>query len=194
MASNGAPPAGEWSSGLFDCFDDVGGCGGGTCCVSGTLYLLLTAWTGGQPSVLTGGLGCLYSCSYRSKLRARYGLEEGPCRCPDCCVHFWCEPCALCQEYRELKARGFDMSQGWEENMERMGKAGAAATAPPHMNPGMSPLAPQCLRIWQMQPARSVYCQASGFYLYFHLCRLFVSTYVFGVVTIVRNHYVKIHA
>ncbi|RLM73122.1 cell number regulator 11-like [Panicum miliaceum] len=24
--ANGAPPAGEWSFGLFDCFDDVGAC------------------------------------------------------------------------------------------------------------------------------------------------------------------------
>ena len=23
----------------------------------------------------------------------------------DCCTHYWCAPCALCQEYRELRAR-----------------------------------------------------------------------------------------
>ncbi|XP_034604736.1 cell number regulator 9-like [Setaria viridis] len=34
------------------------------------------------------------------------------CVSPDCCVHFCCESCALCQEYRELKARCFDMSHG----------------------------------------------------------------------------------
>ncbi|PUZ47501.1 hypothetical protein GQ55_7G170100 [Panicum hallii var. hallii] len=144
--ANSAPPGGAWSSGLCGCFDDVGGCcltffcpcvtfgriagivdqGPPSCCASGALYLLLSA----------AGLGCLYSCCYRSKLRARYELAETPCA--DCCVHLCCEPCALCQEYRELKARGFDMSLGWEGNMERMGKAGAAATAPPHMNPGMS--------------------------------------------------------
>jgi hypothetical protein len=27
-------------------------------------------------------------------------------------VHFFCEPCALCQEYRELRNRGFDMGIG----------------------------------------------------------------------------------
>ena len=27
-------------------------------------------------------------------------------------VHFCCEFCALCQEYRELRNRGFDMSLG----------------------------------------------------------------------------------
>ncbi|CAN6338604.1 unnamed protein product [Urochloa humidicola] len=149
----GNPPAGAWSSGLFDCFSDISGCcltifcpcitfgrianivdqGATSCCVSGTLYFLLSALTGGQPSLLTGGLSCLYSCCYRSRLRTQHGLPEGPCNCPDCCVHFWCEPCALCQEYRELKARGFDMSKGWHGNMERKG-----ATAPPQMHPGMS--------------------------------------------------------
>ena len=38
------------------------------------------------------------------------GLADEPC--DDCCVHLCCEACALCQEYRELKARGFDMSLG----------------------------------------------------------------------------------
>jgi hypothetical protein len=30
----------------------------------------------------------------------------------DCLVHFCCETCALSQEYRELKNRGFDMGIG----------------------------------------------------------------------------------
>jgi hypothetical protein len=37
-------------------------------------------------------------------------LEEAPC--VDCLVHFCCETCALSQEYRELKNRGFDMGIG----------------------------------------------------------------------------------
>jgi Cys-rich protein (TIGR01571 family) len=71
------------------------------CCASGALYLLLTAGT---------RMGCLYSCCYRAKIRTQYGLKEKPCA--DCCVHWCCGSCALCQEYRELKARGFDMSLG----------------------------------------------------------------------------------
>ncbi|OEL30226.1 Protein PLANT CADMIUM RESISTANCE 3 [Dichanthelium oligosanthes] len=147
MGVQGYPAAGAWSSGLCDCCDDAGGCcltffcpcitfgriagivdqGATSCCVSGTLYFLLSAVT---------GLGCLYSCCYRSRLRSQYGLTEKPCA--DCCVHFCCEACALCQEYRELKARGFDMSIGWQGNMERMGKVQGVATAPPQMYPGMS--------------------------------------------------------
>jgi Cys-rich protein (TIGR01571 family) len=70
------------------------------CTENGTLYGLLA---------LTGFV-CLYSCFHRSKLRAQYDLEEAPC--VDCLVHFFCETCALCQEYRELKNRGFDMGIG----------------------------------------------------------------------------------
>ncbi|XP_048527365.1 cell number regulator 2-like [Triticum urartu] len=139
VVHTGACATVSWSSGLCGCFDDVGGCcltffcpcvtfgriaaivdkGDTSCCLSGTGYLLLNWFA---------GLGCLYSCYYRSKLREQYGLQEKPC--PDCCVHMFCEACALCQEYRELKSRGFDMSAGWQEN--------GAATAAPQMNPGMT--------------------------------------------------------
>jgi Cys-rich protein (TIGR01571 family) len=70
------------------------------CCMNGTLYVLLMS------------IGCqwLYSCSKRSSMRAQYNLQESPCL--DCCVHFWCDTCALCQEYRELEKRGFNMAKG----------------------------------------------------------------------------------
>ncbi|GAB4848966.1 hypothetical protein Ancab_040149 [Ancistrocladus abbreviatus] len=70
---------------------------------------------------------CLYSCLYRSRLRGQYDLAEEPSA--DCLVHFCCEPCALCQEYRELKTRGFDMSIGWQANMERQSRG--ITVAPP---------------------------------------------------------------
>ena len=56
------------------------------------------------------GMPCLVSCSYRTKLRSRYELMETPA--PDWFTHCFCEPCALCQEYRELRHRGFDPSIG----------------------------------------------------------------------------------
>lgn len=70
------------------------------CCMNGTLYVLLMS------------IGCqwLYTCSKRSSMRAQYNLQESPCL--DCCVHFWCDTCALCQEYRELEKRGFNMAKG----------------------------------------------------------------------------------
>ncbi|XP_061370793.1 protein PLANT CADMIUM RESISTANCE 7-like [Gastrolobium bilobum] len=68
---------------------------------------------------------CLYSCLYREKLRAKFGLPAEPCS--DCCVHFCCESCALCQEHAELKARGLDPSKGWI----------GPPNAPPQMPPSM---------------------------------------------------------
>ncbi|KAF6156218.1 hypothetical protein GIB67_030221 [Kingdonia uniflora] len=53
---------------------------------------------------------CLYSCTYRSKLRAKFGLPSSGC-C-DFCVHCCCESCALCQLHEELKNRGLDPSIG----------------------------------------------------------------------------------
>ncbi|KAK8684647.1 hypothetical protein V6N13_040663 [Hibiscus sabdariffa] len=60
------------------------------------------------------------------KLRAKFGLPAEPCN--DCCLHFWCEPCALCQEHAELKNRGFDPSKGWNDGTH---------IAPPRMPPSM---------------------------------------------------------
>jgi Cys-rich protein (TIGR01571 family) len=71
------------------------------CAGSGAAYATICAFT---------GMGCLYSCVYRTKMRAHYDLDEG--ECPDFLVHWCCEWCALCQEYRELKNRGFDMGIG----------------------------------------------------------------------------------
>ncbi|GLU18301.1 hypothetical protein SLE2022_346070 [Rubroshorea leprosula] len=50
-------------------------------------------------------------------MRKQYMLQGN--RCTDCLTHFFCECCALCQEYRELKSRGFDMSLGWHGNMQK---------------------------------------------------------------------------
>ena len=56
------------------------------------------------------GACALYTCTYRSKLRAHYSLPPKPG--PDICVHCCCLYCALCQEYRELKNRGLDPEGG----------------------------------------------------------------------------------
>ncbi|KAL3654385.1 Protein PLANT CADMIUM RESISTANCE 11 [Castilleja foliolosa] len=117
-----------WSTGLCNCCDNVSICcltcwcpcitfgriaeivdrGSTSCGVSGALYSMI---------MCVSGCACLYSCFYRSKLRGQYFLEERPCT--DCCVHFCCETCALCQEYRELQNQGLDLSIGWHGNMER---------------------------------------------------------------------------
>ncbi|PKA63105.1 Protein plant cadmium resistance 2 [Apostasia shenzhenica] len=133
-----------WSTGLCDCCDDKSNCcvtcwcpcitfgqiaeivdrGSSSCGSSGALYGLICLITGFQ---------CIYSCFYRSKMRRQYSLRESPCG--DCLIHCCCEPCALCQEYRELKRRGFNMAIGWQANLERQG---AGAMVPPPVEGDMS--------------------------------------------------------
>ncbi|KAJ0037632.1 hypothetical protein Pint_22355 [Pistacia integerrima] len=107
------------SSGLFDCFSDCSTCcctfwcpcitfgqiadivdkGNRSCCVSGALYCVVFTLT---------GCACCYSCCYRIKMRQQFMLKKSPC--DECLVHFFCGPCALCQERREIKSHGFDTS------------------------------------------------------------------------------------
>jgi Cys-rich protein (TIGR01571 family) len=79
--------------------------GATSCGAAGAIYTVLACFTGCQ---------WIYSCTYRSKMRAQLGLPD--VGCADCCVHFCCEPCALCQQYRELTARGLDPVYGWDFN------------------------------------------------------------------------------
>ncbi|KAJ9187302.1 hypothetical protein P3X46_002775 [Hevea brasiliensis] len=79
------------------------------------------------------GVPCLYSFTYRSKLRSNYSLPGEACG--DCCIHWCCLHCAICQEYRELKNRGLDPSKGWVPNAEKMNKG--EAMAPPVVAQGM---------------------------------------------------------
>ncbi|CAN8236119.1 unnamed protein product [Cochlearia groenlandica] len=139
----------HWSTGLCGCCTDINSCcltcfcpciafgriaeivdrGSTSCGVSGSMYMFIFMFTGFCGS-------SLYSCFYRTKLRGQYNLKERPC-C-DCCVHFCCEPCALCQEYRQLQHKGdFDLSIGWHGNMEKKARASAVAV-PPSVQPPMS--------------------------------------------------------
>ncbi|KAL5544734.1 hypothetical protein UlMin_008518 [Ulmus minor] len=122
------PVINEWKTGLFGCMDDPMNAvitllfpcitfgqiaeiidnGGTSCATSGMLYGLI-AFLIGCP--------CIMSCTYRTKLRNKFGLLESPL--PDWFAHCLCEYCAICQEYRELKARGLDPSIGWQGNVAR---------------------------------------------------------------------------
>ncbi|GLU11518.1 hypothetical protein SLE2022_282570 [Rubroshorea leprosula] len=96
--------------------------GGHTSCGTGALFYGLLAFLIGFPSIL--------SCTYRTKLRKMFSLAESPA--PDWVTHFCCEPCALCQEYRELRQRGWDPEIGWQGNLNQQ-----AAMTPP-MNQTMT--------------------------------------------------------
>ncbi|PKI43875.1 hypothetical protein CRG98_035709, partial [Punica granatum] len=121
-----------WRTGLFDCMEDPMNAiitflfpcltfgqiaeiidNGQTNCATGAiLYAMITSFV---------GMPCIYSCTYRTKLRSKFGLVEAPA--PDWVVHFLCEACALCQAYRELNHRGLDPSLG------EFGKESAAAAS-----------------------------------------------------------------
>lgn len=45
------------------------------------------------------GSSC-YSAELRTKIRQKYGIDGNTCN--DVCVHYWCNPCASCQETAEL--------------------------------------------------------------------------------------------
>ncbi|KAK7837965.1 protein plant cadmium resistance 11 [Quercus suber] len=88
--------------------------GSSHCWVNGTLYTLLSIFTAAT-------FRTFYSCCYRTKLREQYLSGEN--RCNDFWIHCFCHGCALCQEYRELQNRGFDVSAGWRGNPHMHNKA-----------------------------------------------------------------------
>ncbi|KAL0408989.1 UNVERIFIED_CONTAM: protein PLANT CADMIUM RESISTANCE 2 [Sesamum radiatum] len=109
---------------MFPIVADIVDRGSTSCGTSGALYALVA---------VISGCPFAYSCFYRSKMRKQYMLTESPCI--DCLVHFCCECCALCQEYRELQHRGFDMTLGWHGNMEKHNRG---VTKAPSVQGGMS--------------------------------------------------------
>ncbi|KAF3792557.1 PLANT CADMIUM RESISTANCE 6 protein [Nymphaea thermarum] len=134
------PRHGQWTTGLFDCLEDPNSAlvtlflpcvtfgqvaeildnGQTTCATSATMYGAILS---------VSALPWILSCTYRTKLRAKYGLLESPA--PDWIVHCLFEPCAICQEYRELRNRGFDPSIGWYANMVMQAQQQQTAMAPP---------------------------------------------------------------
>ncbi|KAL6192566.1 hypothetical protein ACLB2K_033652 [Fragaria x ananassa] len=103
-----------WNSGLLDCFSDPKSCCLTYLCPCVTFGRIVEIVYKGSTSYVLVALvfGCpfLVSYHYRSKLRQQYSLNGS--RCGDFLVHCFCEPCALCQEYRELQSRGFNMFIG----------------------------------------------------------------------------------
>lgn len=99
--------------GLFSCCDDMG-----VCCFG---YWCLPCLFGKNAEKIDGKNCCLMCCLYglsssiylcwlphlfeRQKLRKKYNLKEDPA-CGDILATVCCGPCAICQEARELQARG----------------------------------------------------------------------------------------
>ncbi|PPQ81571.1 hypothetical protein CVT25_013413 [Psilocybe cyanescens] len=111
----------EWSHGLCSCFSECGTCVMATCfpCVvygkNKHRYEHLNNKGTPHPdhggSCCSGscmshgifsicGLGFLFQMGNRGHVRNRYNIKGGGCN--DCCTSFWCAPCQLTQESREL--------------------------------------------------------------------------------------------
>eukprot|EP00283_Hemiselmis_rufescens_P003309 CAMPEP_0173433338 /NCGR_PEP_ID=MMETSP1357-20121228/10820_1 /TAXON_ID=77926 /ORGANISM="Hemiselmis rufescens, Strain PCC563" /LENGTH=255 /DNA_ID=CAMNT_0014398033 /DNA_START=35 /DNA_END=802 /DNA_ORIENTATION=+ len=94
-----------WSSGLFNCHDDIPLCllvCVGCCCAYGILKRKM-----GQDQATNASFGfivgvpCVYGCANRGALRAKYGIKSN--LVVDTAVWFAAPCCALCQEMRHIK-------------------------------------------------------------------------------------------
>ncbi|KAG6555495.1 hypothetical protein Mapa_002730 [Marchantia paleacea] len=105
---------GEWVADFCGCLADPPTCLLTMFCPCIAAGMVIEKLDSGRTHCLTAALvwlvlqelttcGCLYTCTYRRKLRNMYNLPSRPC--PDSLTHYFLWPCAICQELRELKAR-----------------------------------------------------------------------------------------
>lgn len=102
---------------LFGCFDDMGICCCGFWCLPclfGDNAEKIDGSSCVGMSLLYWLLGSCYVCwvphmMKRKALRQKYRLRPEPCN--DCLATLCCSGCAVCQEARELKARGLHFTK-----------------------------------------------------------------------------------
>jgi len=99
-----------WKEGFCDCLSDPG-----TCLLSFCLPCVQYGYNAeaigdgdcfmrGATLCLCSCIGCIIAGGTRTNIRNKYGLAEDPCN--DCCTAWFCLPCALSQEAREIRIRG----------------------------------------------------------------------------------------
>lgn len=101
----------QWSSGIFDCDQDCGSFVLGCCCPCiqyGTNMDILSKSGCAGPCcsyycLACVGCHCIIGSSGRGNIRNRYLIPGDGCE--DCLLHYFCIPCVLSQEYRELMKR-----------------------------------------------------------------------------------------
>eukprot|EP00732_Lithocolla_globosa_P006407 Lithocolla_globosa_v1_NODE_7446_length_946_cov_34.950617.p1 type:complete len:178 gc:universal NODE_7446_length_946_cov_34.950617:715-182(-) len=101
--------AGTWSSGLFECFNDIDSCVCGFCCLP-CLASRNSAQLDGQNNCCL----CLYPGSlFKNRLQAssKFHIRDGiNSHCSVFCLICWCGPCSECQISRQLKSSGSQFS------------------------------------------------------------------------------------
>jgi len=137
--SSSPVPAGQWTSGLFECChpgcgtccfaccctscllgqvsdlmhsDDYCCAGGyfGACCCHFMLGGGFTLATMLMTGVYVPAFGVCVSCPLRAGVRNKYNIDGNAFL--DCCIACWCEPCSAEQASKELKKRGSLPTQG----------------------------------------------------------------------------------
>ncbi|KAM6949569.1 placenta-specific gene 8 protein-like [Aplochiton taeniatus] len=97
--------AGQWSTGLCDCWQDIGDCGFALCCLP-VFTCKVTSAVGACPCLpLLDCVGCgaPASLAMRASVRERYGIKGGVWS--DCFYGCCCYPLSWLQISRELKRR-----------------------------------------------------------------------------------------
>ena len=116
-----AGPAGQWHTGMCDCFQDMTGCCEVlwcTYCHFGYQYHKVKTGELGPDWLMCFGLWCadilLKGGAYavmmydmREKVRARWNIDPQANQCTECCKAFCCPGLTHCQIYRELSYRGY---------------------------------------------------------------------------------------
>jgi Cys-rich protein (TIGR01571 family) len=103
----------DWTTGIFDCFEDVGSCIDVYfcyCCANARQWdaadgranslnlLILFA------NICFGTTYCI-NCVLRCNIVSKYRLPES--NCTSCCCAMWLPTCSMCQTHRELTNRGY---------------------------------------------------------------------------------------
>merc|ERR1711934_390894 len=101
---------------LLGCFSDCNSCvivsfvPCGMACIQGSAVALANQTSCMNPCCCQLYLCCIGGAINRGKIREALQYD-GSC-CIDLCIHFFCGPCAVCQEYREAKTKFAEKAVG----------------------------------------------------------------------------------
>ncbi|XP_063042970.1 cornifelin homolog B-like [Engraulis encrasicolus] len=122
---------GQWSTGLFDCTEDMGDCCFATCCLP--IFACKTAGAAGVCVCLPvlDCVGCLTpgSLAMRAAVRERYGIQGS--LCSDCVYGCCCYPFSWCQISREIKRRAAAMANSSSSSASSSSQTSSSARYKP---------------------------------------------------------------
>ncbi|XP_016496618.2 uncharacterized protein LOC107815529 [Nicotiana tabacum] len=148
---NGQVYSQPWSTGLFDCFQDLKNCFITCLCPCVTFGQVDEIVSEGQmawwesalmfgilESVCFSQASCVIAWYHRAQFRKKYNLIGN--LLSEFLITLCCTRLVLCQNYRQLNKLGYDVALGWKANKKkqrRIASQTAARFVPPVVNPGM---------------------------------------------------------